>query len=81
LKDNPKGTDPKKGQQPNLKLDQHKLTKTTREAILMKSSKRSNQEPTTVNYRNRGKAEKDKKKKHRPANEKPAKKGTTRSIE
>jgi hypothetical protein len=81
LKDNPKGTDPKKRQQPNLKLDQHKLTKTTGEAILMKSSKRSNQEPTTVNYRNRGKAEKDKKKKQRLANEKPAKKGTTRSIE
>jgi hypothetical protein len=55
----------KKGQQPNLKLDQHQLTKTTDEAIGMKSSKRSNQEPTTVNYRNRGKAKKDKKKKRR----------------
>jgi hypothetical protein len=55
----------KKEQQPNLKMDQHKLTKTTDEAIRMKSSKRSNQEPTTLNYRNRGKAEKDKKKKRR----------------
>ena len=55
----------KKKQQPNLKMDQHKLTKTTDEAIRMKSSKRSNQEPTTLNYRNRGKAEKDKKKKRR----------------
>ena len=63
FKDDPKSADKKKEQQPNLKLDQHKLTKTTDEAIRMKSSKRSNQEPTAVNYRNRGKAEKDKKKK------------------
>jgi hypothetical protein len=38
---------------------------TTDEAIRKKSSKRSKQEPTTVNYRNRGKAEKDKKTKER----------------
>ena len=52
----------KKEQESNLKLDQHKLMKTTDEAIRMKSSKRSNQEPTTLNYRNRGKAEKYNKK-------------------
>ena len=66
-----------------MKLDQHKLTKTTDEAIRMKSSKRSNQEPTTLNYRNRGKAEKDKKKKqkaiHKQMKGLERSKGTTRS--
>jgi hypothetical protein len=49
----------------------------------MKSSKRSNQEPTTLNYRNRGKAEKDKKKKqkaiHKQMKGLERSKGTTRS--
>jgi len=61
LKDDPKSADPKTEQQPNLKLDQHRLTKTTDKAIQMKSSKRSNQEPTTVKSVNYERGERQRK--------------------